>query len=123
MFWSKKKKETKTAIQWHSLTDIEQIDQLIKESKTQSVCIFKHSTRCSLSSTVLNRLERKWDDKLNEINMYYLDLIAHRDVSNAVADKTSIEHQSPQLILLKGGKVVYSASHTAIDAESLLKFV
>ena len=99
---------------WNELNSISQLEELESESKEIPVLIFKHSTRCSISSMAKNRLERDWDSS-SLIKSYYLDLIAFRDVSNEVAVRYDVFHQSPQAILLKNGKAVYDASHNAIN--------
>lgn len=104
---------------WHTLTSTAQIEQLLEASKTQPIAIFKHSTRCGISHSVKHFLEADWDFEPTEVELYYLDLIAHRDVSNAVAETLGIIHQSPQLILLKGGQVTYHTSHHAISSRAL----
>jgi bacillithiol system protein YtxJ len=66
----------------------------------------------------LKQFEREFD--LNDIvDAYFLDLIAHRDVSNEIARKFNVYHESPQLILIKNGKAVYDVSHSDINAEAL----
>lgn len=100
---------------WNELNQTNQIEDLIVESETTPVGIFKHSTRCSISSTVLDRLERKWDKPT--IKMYYLDLIKHRDISNLIAERFNVEHESPQLIILQNGQVVYHDSHYGISVD------
>ena len=112
---------------WHKLTDTSQLQDIIHLSKEQSangltVLIFKHSTRCSISSMALNRLESKWIDN-EKIPTYYLDLLNHRDISNEIADVFSIEHASPQVLLIKNGVCVYNASHTDISAADILEAV
>ena len=109
---------------WHKLTDISQLQDIINLSKEQStngltVLIFKHSTRCSISSMALNRLETKWIDNEN-IQTYYLDLLNHRDISNEIANLFSVEHASPQILLIKNGVCIYNASHTDISAADIL---
>lgn len=107
---------------WQKLTDIAQLEQLTEESRDVAVGIFKHSTRCSISATALDRLERKWPKAqgTEALKMYYLDLIAHRDISNTIAEKYGVRHESPQFILLKNGKAVYHESHYGIDLEEIL---
>lgn len=101
---------------WKELKSLEGIDQAIKESEETPVLIYKHSTRCSISAASLDRLERRWDDvEMGQVSAYYLDLISFRDVSNAIASKLGVVHQSPQAILLRNGKVVHEASHFGID--------
>lgn len=82
--------------------------------------IFKHSTRCSISSMALDRLERSWSDtEMQALQPYFLDLISYRDTSGEVARVLQVEHQSPQLLLLKNGEVVYHTSHMGISYQQL----
>ena len=97
---------------WNQLTTVEQLQSIKEESFNQPVLIFKHSTRCSISSTALSRVERNWkQEAVGELKPYYLDLIANRPVSNAIVEEFGVEHQSPQVILIKDGASVYDASH------------
>jgi bacillithiol system protein YtxJ len=101
---------------WIPLNTPEQLDELALESNENPVLIFKHSTSCSISRTVLDRLQRNYKpQELPGARAYFLDLLAHRNISNSIAQKFDVEHQSPQAILLKNGKVVYAASHFEID--------
>jgi bacillithiol system protein YtxJ len=105
---------------WNRLESNENLDEIIEESNDQPIVIFKHSTSCSISAMALNRLERSWDDKeMSEVKAYYLDLISNRDISNAVAEKFSIMHQSPQILLIKNGACIYDDSHMGISYQSL----
>lgn len=101
---------------WNKIESIEELNQVIEQSNQTPILIFKHSTRCSISSMALNRLERAWSDKDSEkVTPYYLDLISHRDVSNNIAETLGIMHESPQAIVLKDGKAIYNASHMSIN--------
>ncbi len=104
-------------IPWKEMTNESQIDEILKASRTKAQLIFKHSTRCSISSMAKSRLEREWN--LEHVEPWYLDLLAHRNISNAVAEKLGVFHESPQAILLQNGKVVYTASHQAISASEM----
>ena len=108
-------------LDWDSLTELKQLDDLIESSANQKVIIFKHSTRCSISIMVKDRLERKWPDELKNFKVYYLDLLNYRNISNAIAEKTQIEHQSPQLLILDNRQCVYSASHNEINSLEIVK--
>ena len=110
------KKNKGESVDWKKLESEAQLTEFIALSKRKPIAIFKHSTRCSLSSMVKSRLERAWDINGNDIEIYYLDLIKYRDVSNKVASIFNIEHQSPQLIVLDQGEVLYHASHGEVDA-------
>jgi bacillithiol system protein YtxJ len=104
---------------WIPLTDKHQLDELVKESQSKTVAIFKHSTRCSVSAMVKRSLERDW--KADQLPIYYLDLIAYRSLSNEIANRFSVRHESPQLILIKNGEAIYDASHEGIDFNNMLK--
>jgi bacillithiol system protein YtxJ len=105
---------------WLSLESISQIDELIEKSYTKPILIFKHSTRCSISTTALDRIERKWrTDKMDHVEAYYLDLIRFRDVSNAIEKELNVFHQSPQAIVLVKGEVVYDDSHFSINYDDI----
>lgn len=118
MFW--KKKETNTAeIGWEQLTQTSQLETILEESKEKPVLIYKHSTRCGISSMALDRLERSWDKDGDAIKPYFLDLIAHRNISNIVAEMFNVYHQSPQIIVIKNGKAVFDESHMGISFQAL----
>jgi bacillithiol system protein YtxJ len=103
---------------WNNLTDLEQLDEIITLSKDKPVAIFKHSTRCSVSRIALKQFESEFDFP-DKVSAYFLDLIAYRDVSNEIMNRFGVQHQSPQLILIKDGKAIYSATHSDIDATAL----
>lgn len=102
---------------WNTLNDAHQIAQILEDSQKQPVVIFKHSTRCSISATSLNRLERAWDQ--DNTPAYLLDLIAFRPISNQIAETFQVEHQSPQILVIDGGQCTYHASHWDISNEDL----
>lgn len=113
-------KGKRSELPWQELTGHEQLDGILKASFTRPQLIFKHSTRCSISSMALERFGREWDAG-TEAEIWYLDLLQHRDISNAIEARTGIVHQSPQAILLKDGEVAYDASHSAISADAIAK--
>jgi bacillithiol system protein YtxJ len=107
---------------WENLQNISQLEEIKRMSETKPVLIFKHSTRCSISSMAWDRMKRNWKDTDTEkVIPFYLDLISYRDVSNAVALEFGIRHESPQVILIKNGKAVYDNSHMGISYQEILK--
>ncbi len=103
---------------WTELYSVQQLEQLL--ASDDKVLIFKHSTRCSISSMVLNRFERDFEQN-SKIIPVFLDLIKHREISNLIADKMNVYHQSPQVILIEKNTVLHHASHNEIDALNLNK--
>jgi bacillithiol system protein YtxJ len=108
----------KSKVNWTELTDLLQLTELTAISKEKPVVIFKHSTRCSISRMALKQFEKEYDLE-DAVDAYFLDLIAHRDISNEIASRFNVYHESPQLILIKNGQAVYDVSHSDIDAEAL----
>ncbi len=106
-------------IPWNSLTTLAQLDDLVKESKQKTVAIFKHSTRCGISSMTLRRFESEFDTQLENVSLFYLDLLQFREVSNQIVAKFGVMHQSPQLIVIKNGLMVHNASHYDIHAQTI----
>lgn len=106
------------AMDWNNLTDLEELKNIITNSYEKPIAIFKHSTRCSVSRMALKQFENEFDSS-DKVTAYFLDLITYREVSNAIAALFGVEHQSPQLIVIKDGKAVYDASHSDIDAGEL----
>lgn len=106
---------------WIQLENEAQIDQIKIESQKQPVLIFKHSTRCSISSTSLARLERNWNKSEGHetIKTYYLDLIQYRAISSGLADSFGVQHESPQVLLIHNSECVYNTSHMDINAETI----
>ncbi|QYJ68034.1 bacillithiol system redox-active protein YtxJ [Flavobacterium litorale] len=109
-------KTSSSRIKWYELTNVQQLDTIVAESETMPVLVFKHSTRCSISRMALKGFEREYAINEDDAKAYFLDLLAHRDVSNAIAQRFGIMHQSPQILLIKNGKVVLHRSHSDINA-------
>lgn len=121
MGWFKKtaSEEGRKVINWRILKDLEGLDTWNDMSYQKPVVFFKHSIRCSISAMAKDRFEREWIYSDDEIIPVYLDLINHRDVSNRIAEMYGIDHQSPQILVVRNGKCVHTASHSAIDPEKL----
>lgn len=116
------KKEVKQ-LPWQELTSMEQLDSIAEESKVIPVAIFKHSTRCGISSLAMRQFEKAYDIEPDQMKLYYLDLIAFRDISDEVGIRFQVLHQSPQLIVVKNGVAVAHASHQGIQAGELRNFI
>jgi bacillithiol system protein YtxJ len=104
---------------WIHLTDEEQLRQLISRSTAQPQVIFKHSTRCSISSVAFQRLQKAAQPE--GIDFYYLDLLAHRPLSNKVSEVFRVHHESPQVLVIREGKCVYDESHLAISMMDIVE--
>lgn len=105
---------------WITLNDLKQLDDIRAQSKEKPVLIYKHSSRCNISRTAFDRLERKWDaGAAAGIRRYFLDLISYREISNQIAEQFQVEHQSPQILVIKDGQSILDLSHYEIDFEHI----
>ncbi|HEX8331110.1 MAG TPA: bacillithiol system redox-active protein YtxJ [Segetibacter sp.] len=104
-------------MQWIELANTQQIEELKEKSKDKPQVIFKHSTRCSISSMAKGRLERS--EAPREVDFYHLDLIAHRNLSSKIADEFKVHHESPQVLVIINGECVFDESHYGIDMEDI----
>lgn len=116
---NKEPQEEKVQMPWKQLTELSQLDEIAKASESKPQAIFKHSTTCGISRMVIRQLESQYDIDASQLDIYYLDLKAYREVSNEVGYRFQVMHQSPQMILIKNGTAVYADSHGAIDAAVL----
>jgi bacillithiol system protein YtxJ len=119
-FMGSSKNQNLTKLNWKILNSDQQVQQILDLSHSKPVAIFKHSTRCSISIMAKDRLERAWKEEDNElVDIYYLDLISFRSISNLVSELSKVHHESPQLILFKNGAAIYDASHQEINLDDL----
>ncbi len=107
--------------QWKNLTDEDQIKQIISDSDHRPQIIYKHSTRCPVSSRAYRRVSKISTELAEIADIYYLDVLADRPVSNAVARQWEIRHESPQLLIIHNGEVIWHESHGAIREEPILE--
>ena len=108
-------------IDWLPIDDMGKLESIKALSHTSPCLIFKHSTRCSISSLAKNRLDKSWDYSRGKVVPFFLDVIAHREISNAIAEEYGVRHQSPQMLVIKDGRCVYDASHLDIGTNELDK--
>jgi len=102
---------------WIQLTGINQLEEIKEKSRQKPQVIFKHSSRCSISSMAKGRLERSTAP--NDAEFYFLDLITYRDISNRIAKDFHVYHESPQIIVIKDGECVYDESHGSITMDDI----
>lgn len=104
---------------WIDLNNIQQLADIKELSKTRPQVIFKHSTRCAISSMAKTRLERSEQPESGDF--YFLDLIRYRSVSDKVAEDFAVSHESPQILLIKNTECVYDESHSGIRMEEIVE--
>lgn len=105
-------------MEWIHLTDEEQLKNVIAQSGNRPQVIFKHSTRCSISSVALQRLQKAQQPA--DVDFYFLDLISNRNLSNKISEVFKVAHESPQVLVIKDGHCVYDESHLGISMDDIL---
>lgn len=106
---------------WKEFTSEEGLEEIKQRSTDKPQVIFKHSTKCSISTMAKSRLERATAPEGIEFN--YLDLIAHRNISSKIAEQFDVEHASPQVLIIKDGACIYDESHNAISMDEIVEAV
>lgn len=102
---------------WITLDSENGLQEIIRRSYEKPQVIFKHSTRCSISSVAKSRLEGS--SAPENADFHYLDVIANRSLSNAIAETFSVQHESPQILIIKNGECIYDDSHTGINMRDI----
>ncbi|MCD0478276.1 bacillithiol system redox-active protein YtxJ [Chryseobacterium sp. LC2016-29] len=116
-----KQEQGETKSFWKTIKSEEDLEKAIKESYENRVAIFKHSTSCFISKTVLKNFEKEIENSDEQnINFYFLDLLAFRPISNKIAEDFGIRHESPQLIVFENGEPINNASHQDISLSQVL---
>ena len=119
---STEQKEEKV-LPWIFLTSESQLEEIIKKSFEKTQVVFKHSTRCSISSVSMNKFVKNYNVPKEDADLYYLDLLNYRSVSDEVGYKFQVIHQSPQVLVIKNGEAVYDASHYSIQTDKILELI
>lgn len=123
LFNSSSETVIKKEIPWIELNSTNQINDIIQNSSTSTQIIFKHSTRCGISRMILNQFAKDYIFSENDFNLYYLDLLRFREISNQISRTFEVYHESPQLLIIKNGIVVAHKSHGEINDIDLQKYI
>ena len=123
VFGNKEKtKKEKKELPWIQLESMDQLDAIAENSKNKTQVVYKHSSTCGISRMVLNMFSEGYDTDL-DIDLYFLTIQNHRDVSNAIEDKFAVRHESPQLLVIKNSEVVFHTSHGAIADTDFTQYI
>lgn len=120
---SNKKSENNEEAKFYTLNSNDEFETIDKVSHQKPVVLFKHSTRCSISRFALKRFDAEYNFTDEQMDWYLLDLLSFREVSNEITSRYNVVHQSPQIVVIKNGKAIYTASHDDIVFEDLKQFV
>ena len=119
--WSSRSSKLSSLMNCFQTLEESSLNTILSDNST--IVLFKHSTRCSISSTALHRLQGFCNELKQPISAYIIDVISQRDLSNEIATLLNIKHESPQLFVLKDGKLQYHNSHFGINKADLIKTI
>lgn len=119
-FFSKKQSDI---FPWKTIESDEALMSLIEVTNEKPVLFFKHSTRCSISTMAKHRFEQEWDNNNSSVELCFIDLLRFRSVSNLLTELSGVQHQSPQVIVLFAGEVLYEGSHSGIQTREIRKML
>lgn len=116
-----KQEQGETKSFWKTIKSDEDLEKAIKQSYENRVAVFKHSTSCFISKTVLKNFEKEIENSDEQnVSFYFLDLLTFRPISNKIAEDFGIRHESPQLIVIEDGKAINNASHQDISLSQIV---
>ena len=99
------------------ITDSESFEELLARSNRQPVVLFKHSITCSISGLAYQELKRFNGE------VALVEVQKARELSKEIEKRTGIAHQSPQVMVLRNGQVVWNASHWQVKSEDVAEAV
>jgi len=99
---------------WIKLQDINQLNKNISKEKDSLIVLFKHSTGCLFSKIIFFRFKKTIKKQNGQLTLYYLDVLKYRELSNEIASQYNIQHETPQVLVIKNGQLMTSASHSEI---------
>lgn len=123
LFGGEKVEREEKVLPWIPLNDLKQLDYIKQKSSIKTQVVFKHSTRCGISSMVQRQFIEDYNFSEKELDLYYLDILSYRQISDEVGYKFQLIHESPQLLVIRNGELVAHASHGQINQVDLSRFI
>lgn len=107
---------------WKTITTVQDTADIIAASYQRPQLVFKHSTRCGLSSTAKFQMDEELDKLTGVFDLHYLDLLQHREISNHLAELLEVPHASPQVIAITNGRATFDLSHALVSPRFILDY-
>lgn len=109
-------------MEFKTLSENSQLNEIDLKSNSRVQVIYKHSTQCGISMMTNRTLNKEMREIGSDtMDIYYLDLLRYRDLSSTISMRYSVEHESPQIIIIRGGKCIYHASHSDVSLQRALR--
>ncbi|MGC4083497.1 MAG: bacillithiol system redox-active protein YtxJ [Vicinamibacterales bacterium] len=107
---------TSTVRSFTPLRTLDEFDALIAASHTRPIVVFKHSPSCGTSAMAFDELSDLVEDGEGTA-VHLVDVLAVRPLSQAIAARVGVRHESPQVIVLRNGVVAWHGSHYRVTAD------
>ena len=98
---------------------IEDLDRLLAQTADRPLLLFKHSLTCGTSAEALDELLDHINEEALDASYAILTVQSHRELSNAVSARLGVRHETPQALLIRHGRVIWSASHFRVTAAAV----
>jgi monothiol bacilliredoxin len=102
-----------------ALHGLDELDRALAASGHRPLLLFKHSFTCGVSAEALDELVAHLNERPTNAAYAMVTVQTHREVSNAVASQLGVRHETPQALLIRDGRVVWSASHFRVTATAM----
>lgn len=104
---------------WKTIKTPDDLDHAIETSHERPVIIYKHSSRCGTSFIVRKQLEHDWNFDDGGLEIYFLDLIRYRNISDEIARRFGVRHESPQILIICDGESIFDTSHGDVSVKTI----
>lgn len=101
------------------ISGIDELEHMLAESRMRPVLLFKHSYTCGVSAEALDEVRAHIEEHTSGVRYAMVTVQTHRDVSNAIAARLGVRHETPQAILVRDGRAVWNASHFRVTASEV----
>jgi len=108
---------------WKIIDDNTNFENILVLSSSKPQIIFKHSTRCSISDVAKARIEKKLSELSLGADVYFLDLLKNRYISNIISEKMNVKHESPQILGISNRVCIIEQSHLDVRPDEIIEIL
>lgn len=102
-----------------TIDTIDELDVILAGTVNRPALIFKHSLTCGTSAMAMEEMMDLMSDPPPDVDVFLVRIQSARAVSNAIETRLKVRHESPQVLLVRDGQVVWSATHFRVMAEAV----
>jgi bacillithiol system protein YtxJ len=98
---------------FQQISGLDRLAETLERSQAETVVLFNHDPWCPISARAYDQVSSV------ALDVVLIDVSRERIVTRELAQRTGVRHESPQVIVLRDGQVIWSASHHRITREAL----